>query len=444
MNAPVEPTPSKADPKAAPSPEDIELKSSENEDEHPDSVASAESSAPSAKSDEQEGSTPQSNITVLERDGKTYTIIGTAHVSSESVAEVERTIEALKPDTVCVELCQERWNTINDENRWKKLDIFKVIKEGKMLFLLANLAISAYQRRLGAELGVKPGAELVAAAKKGESVGAEIELVDRNIQITLKRTWAQVGFFKKLMLLWAILDSLVSRKNEDEELDIEALKEKANLSQMMAEFAEAMPEVHSALIDERDQYLMSKIEEAPGQNIVAVVGAGHVQGMTSYFGKKIEREKLEVLPKKRKVWGLLKWIIPAIILGAFYYGYTQASANTFEEMLYAWILPNAIFAGVLTAAAGGKLISIASAFVASPITSLNPLLGAGMVVGLIEAWARKPTVEDAEKINDDVQSFRGVYRNAFTRVLLVGVAATLGSALGAWVGLSWVLTLVAS
>lgn len=385
------------------------------------------------------------NVSVLERDGTTIYLLGTAHVSQRSVEEVETLIDQLEPDTVCVELCETRYNALTDEDRWRKLDIFKVIKEGKTLFLLANLAIGAYQRRLGAELGVQPGAELLAAAKKGHQVGAEVVLVDRDIQKTLKRTWGNLGFFKKITLIGAIMESLVVRpkKDDEEPLDIEQLKEKAHLSEMMNEFAKALPEVHGPLIDERDQYLMSGIEAAPGKKILAVVGAGHVEGMKRYFGKSVDRASLEALPEKSRWWGLLKWIIPAIILGAFVFGADKTSGASLEDLLWAWILPNAVFAAILTAIAGGKPLTVLTSAVASPITSLNPLIGAGMVVGLVEAWLRKPSVEDAERINDDVQSLRGLYRNPFTRVLLVAVAATLGSALGAWIGLSWVLTLVA-
>ncbi len=384
------------------------------------------------------------SVSVLRANGHTYFVLGTAHVSEKSVEEVQRLIRQVRPDKVCVELCDTRYRALMDAKQWEKLDIFKVIRQGKVLFLLANLAIGAYQRRLGAELGVKPGAELLAAAKAAEEVGAEVVLIDRDIRVTLKRTWAALGFFKRIGLLWTILESLVVKNKEDEAVDIEALKEKAHLSEMMADFAKALPEIHGALIDERDQYLVAGMEAAGGEKVVAVVGAGHVPGMKHYFGKPVDRPALETLPKPGWVWRVAKWIIPAIILLAFVYGGTNAQGRTLEEMLTAWILPNSVFAALFTILAGGRLVSIATAFVASPITSLNPLLGAGMVVGLVEAWSRKPTVEDCEHINDDVHSLRGLYKNAFTRVLLVAMAATLGSAMGAWVGLSWVLTLVAT
>ena len=382
------------------------------------------------------------NVEILERDGKTYYIIGTAHVSDESVNEVNHVIETVGPDSVCVELCEARYQALTDENRWKKLDIFKVIREGKTLFLLANLAIGAYQRRIGKQLGVKPGAELLAGVKKAEEVSAEIVLVDRDIHITLKRTWGNLGFWKKFELLSAIMGSLVTREEVTKET-IEEMKGKDNLAEMMDEFARVLPQVKEPLIDERDKYLMHSIEQAPGKTIVAVVGAGHVPGMLKQFGQDIDLEALKVIPPKSSWTGLLKWIIPAIIAGAFYFGYSRQEGQSLQEMLYAWVLPNSIFAALCTMIAGARPLSTLCAFVASPITSLNPLLGAGMVVGLVEAWLRKPTVEDAEKINDDVQSLRGIYKNRFTRVLLVAVMATMGSALGAWIGLSWVIKIVA-
>ena len=175
---------------------------------------------------------------------------------------------------------------------------------------------------------------------------------------------------------------------------------------------------------------------------VAVVGAAHVEGMVGYFGKDVDRDAIDVIPPPSDWTRFLKWIIPLVILSAFTYGYVKHDWTTFENMLTAWILPNSIVAAVLTAVALARPLSILTAFVCSPITSLNPLLPSGVVVGLVEAWLRKPTVEDAEQINEDVQSLGGVYKNRFTRVLLVAVMSTLGSALGAWVGLGWVLALV--
>ncbi|MEZ4264932.1 MAG: TraB/GumN family protein [Myxococcota bacterium] len=381
------------------------------------------------------------HVAVLRDGAKTYWIIGTAHVSSDSVREVREVIETVRPDTVCVELCKTRYESLTDESRWKKLDIFQVLRQGKGLLLLANLAMGAYQRKLGAELGVEPGAELLEGARAAADVGAELRLVDREIQVTLRRTWANVGFLKKAELVGAILTATVSNEKIDSTA-IEDLKARAQLSEMLEEFARILPEVKAPLIDERDRYMISGVEEAPGERVVAVVGAAHVPGMREAFGSTVDRAALDELPAPSR-WGkVLKWLIPGLVLAAFAVGASRQGGQTLEAMLYAWILPNSIACAVLTALAGGKPLSIITGFIASPITSLNPMLGAGMVVGLVEAWSRRPTVQDAENINRDVQSLRGFYRNPFTRVLLVVFASTLGSALGAWVGATWVITLL--
>jgi pheromone shutdown-related protein TraB len=381
------------------------------------------------------------HTTVLRDGERTFYIVGTAHVSKASVDEVRQVIEEVRPDTVCLELCPTRYEALTDEDRWKKLDVFRVIRDGKTLMLLANLAIGAYQRRMGAQLGVQPGAELLAGAESAKNIGAEISLVDRDIQTTLRRTWANVPFWRRAELVGAIVASTVTGETLDAEA-IEELKEQANLSKMLEEFAEALPEVKGPLIDERDLYLMSGIEAAPGQTVVAVVGAAHVPGMKLAFGAEVDREALEQQPARKPWMKAVKWLIPALVVAAFTIGYLNHQDETFEHMLYAWVIPNSVLAAVLTALAAAKPLSILVAFIASPITSLNPLLGAGMVVGLLEAWLRKPTVSDAERINEDVQSLRGFYRNPFTRVLLVAFMSTVGSALGAWVGATWVVTLL--
>lgn len=382
---------------------------------------------------------PGPNVTVLEGEGRTTYIVGTAHISRKSVEEVRRTIEAVRPDTVCVELCQTRYDAMMDPARWRKLDIFQVMRQRKVLFLLANLGLSAYQRRLGETLGVEPGAELREAIAAAESVGARVVLADRDIQATLKRTWANLGFFTKLKVLGSLLDGFFAKDEPLTEEDLEKLKERDHLGDMMKEFARVLPEVKAPLIDERDAYLMSAVEEAPGERVVAVVGAGHVEGMVARQGQRADRDALSVIPPPSRWVGLLKWIIPALMLAAFYFGWREHAGTGLYELVMAWVIPNSIAAAVLTLLAGGKLLSVLTAAIASPITSLNPTIGAGMVVGPVEAWLRKPTVEDCERLNRDMLTLRGMYQNPFSRVLLVTVASTLGSALGAWVGAAWVL-----
>jgi pheromone shutdown-related protein TraB len=377
--------------------------------------------------------TDSQNVTRLEYEGKEILLVGTAHVSRKSVEEVEAVISTEKPDTVCVELDQTRYDTMVDEDRWRKLDIFQIIKQKKVLFMMASLVLGAYQRKMGAALGVKPGAELLAAVNTAKAENAELILADRDIQATLKRTWANLSFWNKNKMLGALVGAFFA-SNEISEEQIEELKDRDNINEMMREFARVMPQVQEPLIDERDRYLMSMIQDAPGKKIVGVVGAAHIEGMVGYLGQKVDLEALAVIPPPSKVVAALKWVIPILVLALFAYGYSKHSGEEFVYMLYAWIIPNCVLAGIAAIIARAKVLTVIVSIIASPITSLNPALGAGMVAGLLEAYLRKPTVEDCEHINDDGLSLKGFYRNPFLHVLLVAVLVTFGSALGGWVG----------
>jgi pheromone shutdown-related protein TraB len=377
------------------------------------------------------------NVTVLERGDRTFYIVGTAHISERSVQEVKDVIERVRPDTVCVELCKTRFDALTDEERWRRLDIFQVIRQQKVLFLLSNLALSAYQKRLGDKLGVRPGAELLAGVDCAREVGAELVLADRDIQATLKRTWRNLGFMDKVKVLGALSESFLSREEISEET-LEQMKERDHLTEIMKEFARVMPKVQAPLIDERDRFLMSSIEDAPGQKVVAVVGAGHVEGMTRYFGQKQDRAALEVIPPPSRWTAVLKWLIPALLIGMFFWGFANHEGGRLQDMLFAWILPTSLLCGLFTLLSGAKLLSVLTGVVGAPITTLHPAIGAGMVVGLVEAWLRKPTVEDCEQVPEAMTSFKGVWRNRFTRVLLVAAASTVGAAMGMWVGASLV------
>lgn len=381
------------------------------------------------------------HVTTLEYRGKTIHLLGTAHVSRKSVEEVERVIREVRPDTVCVELDEGRYKMLLDTKAWRELDVFQVIRQKRVLFLMSSLALGAYQRRMGEKLGVSPGAELLAAVHTAEEVGAEVVLADRDVQATLKRTWANLSFWDKVHMS-AGLVSAPFAVEEIDEARIEELKDKDTIGEMMHEIAEQMPRVKVPLIDERDQYLMSMIQDAPGKTIVGVVGAAHVAGMVKRLGEKADLEKLSEIPSPSGVISLLKWVIPLIMLSAFSVGYYKHQGQGLQEMLLAWILPNAVFAGLLTIFALAHPITVLTAFVASPITSLNPTIGAGMVAGLVEAYLRRPTVEDCEGVQKAVNSVGALYQNRVTRVFLVVVLASLGSALGAWVGLGWVVTLL--
>jgi pheromone shutdown-related protein TraB len=383
----------------------------------------------------------KSHLREIPLPGKTIILLGTAHISSQSVREVEELVTTLQPDTICVELCLTRYQSLTGKHEWRQRNIFQIIREGKAVLLLANLALAAFQRRLGAQLGVQPGQEMTRAIELAEETKATLVLADRDVQITLKRSWATLGFFKKLQIGSGLMEGLFSSETVSAE-EIEALKEKDQLESVMDTFAKEMPAIKTSLIDERDQYMAGKIASAPGERILAVVGAGHLKGILQHLPDPPRSEPLETVPKPGFWSKAVKWLIPLLVVAAFSVGLSRHQGQGWEEMLQAWILPNALFAAILTAVAGGKGLSIVTAFLVSPITSLNPLLAAGMIVGLVEAWLRKPTVRDFETLATDVRSLKGVYRNAVSRTLLVTVLASLGSALGAIIGLSWLFALL--
>jgi pheromone shutdown-related protein TraB len=380
-------------------------------------------------------------VTHLVHEGRDIYLIGTAHVSQKSVDEVERVIAEVKPDTVCVELDPSRYEAMLDEKRWQKLDLFQIIRQKKVLFLLANLALSAYQRKIGERMGVKPGAELMAAIKSAESIGAELVLADRDIQATLKRTWHNLGFWNRSKLIGLLLSTPFATEELGEE-QIEALKDRDTISEVLDELAVMMPQLKAPLIDERDRYLISSIVEAKGQKIVAVVGAGHVRGMIANLGKPVDRAAISVIPEPSS-WGtILAWLVPAIILVAFYFGWREHQSESLIQMLKAWVLPTSVGCGLFTLVSLAHPLTLIAGILSAPLTTLNPLIGVGMITALMEAWLRKPTVADCEGVPDAILSVRGWYQNRATRVLLVFILSSIGASIGMLIGTTWVISLL--
>ena len=384
---------------------------------------------------------PSGHVTHIDQGDREISIVGTAHVSQRSVEEVRYVIGQIRPDTVCVELDRTRYEALVDANRWRNLDLFQIIREKKVLYLLASLALSAYQKKIGARLGVKPGAEMLAAIEAAKEVGAELVLADRDIQVTLKRTWASLRFWDKARLASGLLATPFSMGDIDE-AQIEELKDRDTISEMLEELAAAMPGLKRPLIDERDQYLMSSVLEAKGKKIVVVVGAGHVAGMVKHGNSPTDRQLLSRLPPPSHTGKIVGWVITLVVLGAFYFGWTQHSSESFYEMLRAWILPTSIGCGLATLLSRAHPLTLLSGILAAPLTTLNPTIGVGMVTALVEAWVRRPTVADCEQIPESMLSLRGWYQNRATRVLLVFVLSSLGASLGMAVGVTWVLSLL--
>ena len=376
-------------------------------------------------------------VTELASGETTFHLVGTAHVSQRSVDEVREVIRTLAPDAVCVELDKTRHDALLKHNAFRDLDVVKVVREGRTLYLLAHLALASYQRRIGARLGVKPGAELLAAIETAEQLGIPVTLIDRDIGITLRRTWRNLGLVKRSLLLTSLIVGFDAKKDDKGEpitaQTIEGLKEPKALGDMLTELGTAVPEIKAPLIDERDQYMASKLADVGigKRRVVAVVGAAHVPGMREAFGTPIDRDALERIRPPSLVWRIIRWLVPALFIAALVWGWRRSDPTT---MMLAWILPTSIGAGACTLLAGGSLLSVLAAVIVSPIAAIDPLLGTGMIVGVVEAWRRRPSLADRERLPDDIQNRRGFWRNPVTRILLIAVASGIGTAVGFWIG----------
>jgi pheromone shutdown-related protein TraB len=374
------------------------------------------------------------NIHSLFFEEKEVILVGTAHVSKESVQLVSDIIETEKPDTVCVELCEARYQSIRQKDKWLDTDIIKVIKEKKSFLLLSNLLLASFQKRIADKFDIVPGAEMIKAIDAGEAVGANIHLADRNIRITLSKTWRAMGLWGKIKLLFQLVLSM-GELGEISEEDIEKMKQEDVLETLLADVGKSLPVLKDILIDERDQYLTHKIRTAPGKKIVAVVGAGHVPGIKKYWDAEIDIERLNQIPPKGKLSGILKWIIPLGILVLFVLGFYYGGAHAGADMITWWVMANGILAGLGAVIALAHPFTILSSIVAAPLTSLNPMIAAGWVSGLVEAFLRKPKVRDFETLPNDILSIRGFWKNKITRILLVVVFTNLGSSIGTFVAI---------
>ena len=379
---------------------------------------------------------------VLSFGERTITLVGTAHVSAESVAEVENTIRELKPDSVAIELDEKRADSIRNKDKYRNLDIVKILKRGEGFLLLANLVLASFQRRMGQNVGVNPGDEMLAAMRVADELGIPSVMADRQIQITLKRAWAKNSFWGKCKLLATLLSSAFSKEDMTEQ-DIENIKQKNEMDSMMNELAEYMPVVKEVLIDERNVYLAQHIWDSPGKNVVAVLGAGHLEGVVQNLEKiaaggnaaddiKKSVEQIDVVPAKgigAKIWG---WIIPVAIVGLIVAGFIYGGSQLGTKMIKSWILWNGTCAAVLTLLAAGHPVTVVVAFISAPITSLCPFIGCGFVTAIVQAFMCKPKVRDMETLQDDV-TFTGFYKNRILRILLIFILSSFGSSVATFI-----------
>ncbi|MDY6849654.1 MAG: TraB/GumN family protein [Thermodesulfobacteriota bacterium] len=386
----------------------------------------------------------QSDIHRICIDDKEIILIGTAHISRESAETVTRVIEETAPDTVCVELDEQRFKALQYRNQWESLNLKQVIRNGQVPFLMANLALSAFQKRMGLQTGTRPGAEMAAAAEAAEKLGLQVELVDRSIRTTLLRVWRKTGFWKKTQIMASLVASLFEKSEINEE-ELARLRQNDTLSAMLEEMSRMLPSVKSILVDERDLFMAHHIRNAPGKRIVAVLGAAHIPGIKRLLHEEISTEKIEEIseiPPKPLLSKIIPWVIPSVVAALFIFGFLLGDRQQVTDAALAWVMANGLLSALGAFAALGHPLTILSAFIAAPITSLNPTIGAGFVTGLVQAIVASPTVRDMERLGEDLVAVRGWWKNRLARVLLVFFFSSLGSTAGTFLAFHWLKDLI--
>lgn len=379
--------------------------------------------------------TENADIYRIRKDNREIILVGTAHISQASKELVRQTIETEAPDTVCVELDEGRLASIKDPDRWKKTDLRQIIKNKQLGTLIANLVLGSYQKRMGDQTGVKPGSELMEAVDVAEAAGHDLVLADRDIKITLKRTWACTPWYRKLSLLGGLFGSIFDKTEVSEE-ELAKIKEQDALNSMMQEFGKTFPEVKQVLIDERDQFLASKIKNAPGNKVVAVVGAGHMRGIASIIEEDKplpSEESISVIPKGAPLWKIIGWAIPIAIIGSIIAVGIHAGAEKAGALSLQWAMLTGGGAMLGTIIAGGHPLTILVALVAAPFTGLTPLIGVGFFTALTQVYMRPPRVSEMETLSDDIWQVKRWWKNRVTRVILCflcpGIPAIVGKIL---------------
>jgi pheromone shutdown-related protein TraB len=375
------------------------------------------------------------DVVRVSHDDREFILVGTAHVSRESADLVREVIRREQPDHVCVELDEQRFQALSQKTRWENLDMRQIIRRKQLATLLLNLLLGSYQKKIGDKLGVLPGTELLEAVRCAEEAGIPYSLSDRQVRTTLLRAWRSMSLWQRAKLMAGLVGGLFSGDDLTEE-QLRDLRKKDVLSEVMEQLADVMPTLKLVLIDERDTYLAEKIRSADGRRIVAVVGAGHVEGIrrTLSSGASTDLEAIEQIPAASSIGRWIGWGIPAVILGALgLVAWTKGGAVAGESLKY-WILVNGIPSGIGAIAALAHPLTILAAFLAAPITSLTPVIGAGYVTAFVQAYVRPPRVRDLQAVADDAGQVTAWWRNRLLRVLLAFIFPTLGSLLGTYLG----------
>ncbi|MDH5564351.1 MAG: TraB/GumN family protein [Nitrospirota bacterium] len=376
-----------------------------------------------------------SDVSVLTVGEKTVILVGTAHVSQESVEIVKLVIEQEHPDGVCVELDAKRFEAISHPNRWESLDLKAIIRQQQLSTLMVNLVLASFQKRLGDKLGVLPGTEMLEAIRMAEKHNVPVILGDRDVRVTMRRAWRNTPFFRKSLLVSSLMLSIFDTTEVSED-EIRNLKKQDVLSEMMKELGTEVPTLKVVLIDERDRYLAKKIVESPGTRTVAVVGAGHVAGICQTIEQQVavDLEELNYIAPVSPLWKMVGWSIPLLIVGSIaWIGWEKGVGAAGENALF-WILANGIPSGIGGILAMAHPLTILTAFVSAPFTSLTPVIGVGYVTAFVQAYLQPPIVRDFQTVAEDIAIPGRWWKSRLLRVFLAFLLPTIGSIIGTWVG----------
>ncbi len=373
-------------------------------------------------------------VHVLTVQGKTIILVGTVHVSQESADLVRAVIEEERPDAVCVELDARRYEALSQQQKWESFDLKEVIRKKQLSTMLANVLMASYQKRLGDQLGVLPGTEMLEAVNVAKKHDIPIFLCDRDVRVTMRRAWRSTPFFKKSMLVSSLMLSVFDTKPVSEE-SLQDLKKQDVLSEMMQELGKEIPTLKTALIDERDHYLAEKTLQAEGKTIVSVVGAGHVEGIKAILqDERSNLDGLDVILPMSPVWKWVGWAIPAIIVGSIaLIGYQKGVAAAGDNAVF-WIVANGVPSGLGAVLAWAHPFTIVVAVAGAPFTSLTPVIGVGYVTAFVQAYMQPPLVREFQTVAEDVAIPRRWWQSRLLRVFLAFLFPTIGSVIGTWVG----------
>ena len=372
---------------------------------------------------------------------RTVTLIGTAHLSKASVLDVQQVVEEIHPCAICVELCPARHKALTDKEIWKKMDIFQVIKQGKGPLLLAQVLLSSFYARAGDQLGCQPGAEMMEGVKLATEKNVPLILADRPVDITLRRVWRGLPFRRKAKLFLYAIGGLFEKEELTEE-SIEELKTDAGQIDVMSYFTKAFPEIKERLIDERDLYLAEKIKSAPGDAVVAIVGAGHLPGISRALHEEHALAPLEEIPPPGSLGKVIKWGLPALLVALILAGFLKGDASASMQSISIWVASHALLAAIGASLAFAHPLAILASALAAPFTSLVPFIAAGWAAALTQAWVKKPTVGDLERVPQEIKTVSGFWKNPTTRILLVAALANFGSSLATIISGTWILKMV--